>query len=301
MDIRSYILRSLYKLFPFNLSGDAEIREESSRGLVSCVINFYGRVELVRIILTCLSEQTLGNGGFEVILVEDRGGTTEGRALATEYKKSLSVKYYALKESFGVMGYARNFALSKTRGEYVLFLDDDTVILDKEFLSLLVKEFKESGAHALMPYGSASFCLIEGRYSYHDPYFPTNRCMAYSRETLSELKGFVSEIIGQEDVELTVRLTASGNEIHRSNMLSYMHPPLIYKNTDKAASVGYSFSRLRHRYPLIIWLSLLLNGLRYLPLYLMPINTRFKMQARFSLGFAKGIWYSVTGRKIEYN
>lgn len=301
MDIRSYILEALYSLFPFRLTGDAELGQTQGSVTVSCVINFYGRAYLLRNILACLSEQGFVKESFEVILAEDRGGTEEGKEIAREFGEKLNIRYFTLEENLGVMGYARNFALSKTTGEYVLFLDDDTVILDGDFLKVLVREFEQTGADAVMPYGSASFCVIKDRYDYHDPYFPTNRCMAYRRETLRELGGFVSEIIGQEDVELTVRLIASRKKIHRSNMLSYMHPPLIYKDTNKAAAVGYSFTRLRDRYPLIIWLLLLINGLRYLPLYLLPFNTKFRMQAKFSLGFAKGIWYSVTGRKIEYN
>lgn len=301
MDIRSYILRTLYKLFPFNLKGDQELDTVAKGPVVSCVINFYGRVNLMRNILTCLSDQSLSTDNFEVVIVEDRGGTKEGKELASEYKEKLNIKYFVLEENFGVMGHARNFALSKTTGEYILFLDDDTITLDKDFLKLLIKEFEQTGADAVMPYGSASFCLIQDSYSYHDPYFPTNRCMAYTRHTLSELKGFVSEIIGQEDVEFTVRLTASGKKMYRSNLLSYMHPPLIYKNTNKAAAVGYSFTKLRKRYPFVIWLLLLINGLRDLPLYLIPVSTKYRMQARFSLGFAKGIWYAVTGREIGYN
>lgn len=301
MDTRSYILEALYKLFPFKLTGDAELGPADSSVTVSCVINFYGRAYLLRNILTCLSQQRFAKESFEVILAEDRGGTEEGKQIVREFEKELNIKYFTLNENFGVMGYARNFALSKTTGKYVLFLDDDTVILDGDFLKVLVREFEETGADAVMPYGSASFSVIKDKYDYHDPYFPTNRCMAYRREALKELSGFVSEIIGQEDVEFTVRLIASQKKIYRSNMLSYMHPPLIYKDTNKAAAVGYSFTRLRSRYPLIIWLLLLLNGLRYLPLYLLPFSTKYRMQAKFSLGFAKGIWYSITGRKIEYS
>lgn len=301
MDTRSRILLSLYKLFPFKLTGDAELDQTPPSFAVSCVINFYGRTELLRNILTCLSEQGFPKDRFEVILAEDRGGTQEGKEITDEFERKVDIRYFTLGENFGVMGYARNFALSKTRGEYILFLDDDTVILQRDFLEMLISEFEASGADAVMPYGSASFSLLKEKYNYHDPYFPTNRCMAFRRDTLREHGGFVSEIIGQEDVELTVRLIASQKKIHRSNLLSYMHPPLIYTNTDKAAAVGLSFARLKKRYPLVIWLALLLNGTRYLPLCLFPLSTKLRMQGRFSLGFALGIWYSITGRKIEYN
>lgn len=301
MDIRSRVLIKAYELFPFPLKGDAELDDARPGCDISCVINFYGRTELLRNILTCLAEQDFPRDKFEVVLVEDRGGTDEGEGIAGEFEGRLNVKYFTLEDNFGVMGYARNLGLSKTRGRYVLFLDDDTVILDREFLSTLTDEFRSSGADAVMPRGSASYCLVKERYSFHDPYFPTNRCMAYTRETLGELGGFVSEIIGQEDVEFALRLTAAKKKIHRSPLAFYMHPPLILNSTNKSAAVGVSFARLRNRYPFAVWLLLLLNGSRYLPKLIFPMSTKYRMQGRFSLGFVLGIWYSITGRKMEYN
>ncbi|HML96397.1 MAG TPA: glycosyltransferase family A protein [Thermodesulfobacteriota bacterium] len=301
MDIRTPVLKAAYRIFPFSLKGDADVGDARPGCEVSCVINFYKRTDLLRVILACLSEQDLGRERFEVVLVEDRGGTPEGKAAADEFSGALDIRYHTLEDGFGVMGYSRNYGLSKTGGRYVLFLDDDTVILDGGFLTSLVQEFESTGADAIMPRGSASYSIIEGRYSFHDPYFPTNRCMAYRRETLRDLSGFVSGIIGQEDVELAVRLAASGKNALKSERLSYMHPPLVTTGTGKAAAVGLSFAKLRGRYPLPVWLMLLANGSRYLPLLVVPFNTRCRMQGRFSLGFLKGVWYSFTGRKIDYN
>jgi glycosyltransferase involved in cell wall biosynthesis len=300
MDIRPRVLAAAYKLFPFPLKGDAEIADGDPSCDVSCVINFYGSVNFLRGILTSLAEQSYDKNKFEVVLVEDRGGTSEGKEVAKEFEHRLNLRYFTLEENFGVMGYARNFGLGKAKGKYLLFLDDDTVILDRGFLSKLAGEFS-TDIDAVIPRGSASFCLLEGKYSFHDPYFPTNRCMAYSRETLRELGGFVSEIIGQEDVEFVVRLTGADKKIRHSESLSYMHPPLILSSMNKAAAVGASFVKLRKRYPFVIWLMLLLNGSRYLPKLLLPVNTKFVMQGKFSLGFILGILYSLTGRKMEYN
>lgn len=301
MDIRSRVLAAAYRMFPFPLKGDGWVDEQTPGCDVSCVINFYKRADLLRVILACLSGQDLGKDRFEVILVEDRGGSEEGLRAAGEFQDRLDIKYHALESNFGVMGYSRNYGLSKAGGRYVLFLDDDTVILDKGFLSALVREFESSRADAIMPRGSASYSLVKERYSFHDPYYPTNRCMAYRRETLRELSGFISEIIGQEDVEFAVRLAAAGKDVRRSETVSYMHPPLILTGTGKAAAVGVSFAGLRKRYPLPVWLLLLLNGSRYLPLAVVPFSTKWRMQSRFSLGFVRGIWYSFTGRKVDYN
>ena len=301
VDMRSGILTAAYKFFPFPLKGDAVLTDADESCDLSCVVNFYGRVELLRVILTGLADQSYDKERFEVILVEDRGGTDEGRAIAGEFESALSLRYYALQENFGVMGYARNFGLTKTRGKHVLFLDDDTVITDMEFIAKLLQEFEDTDAEGVIPRGSASYCMIEGRYSFHDPYYPSNRCMSYRRETLGEMGGFVNSIIGQEDVEFAVRLAAAGKKLRRSRSLAYMHPPLLMNSTNKAAAVGASFARLRDRYPLPVWIMLLANGTRYIPKLLIPYSTKCRMQGRFSLGFALGILYAITGKKLEYN
>jgi glycosyltransferase involved in cell wall biosynthesis len=301
MDIRPRILAAAYKLFPFSLKGDARVGDADPGCDLSCVINFYGRGDLLRGIMTSLAGQGYDKKRFEVVLVEDRGGTEEGRNIFREFEPLFNSRYYALGENFGVMGYARNFGLDKSRGKYVLFLDDDTVILDGGFLSKLVSDFEEWQPDAVIPRGSASYCLIEGRYCFHDPYYPSNRCMAYSRETLRELGGFVDGIIGQEDVEFVVRLTAARKKVIRSRSAGYMHPPLILGSMNKAAAVGASFAKLRNRYPLPVWVMLLINGARYLPKLAYPFSTKYRMQGRFSLGFMLGIIYAITGKKLEYN
>lgn len=301
MDVRHKILAAAYKLFPFSLKGDADIGDADPECDLSCVINFYGRVGLLSGILSSLAGQDYDKKRFEVVLVEDRGGTEEGRAVFRELGSVLNSEYYTVEEKFGVMGYARNFGLSKTRGKYVLFLDDDTVIMDREFISKLMDEFGDGEADAVIPRGGASYCLLEGKYSFHDPYYPSNRCMAYRRETLRDLGGFVDEMIGQEDVEFTVRLTASGKIVKRSQRTCYMHPPLILRSTSKAAAVGASFAKLRNRYPFPIWAMLLINGLRYLPKLICPFSIKYRMQGKFSLGFMLGILYAMTGKKLEYN
>jgi glycosyltransferase involved in cell wall biosynthesis len=301
MDIRPRILSAAYELFPFSLKGDARVGDADPGCDLSCVINFYGRGDLLRGILTCLAGQGYDKKRYEVVLVEDRGGTEDGRNIFREFEPVLNSRYYALGENFGVMGYARNFGLSMSRGRYVLFLDDDTVILDAGFISKLVSDFGDGEPDAVIPRGSASYCLIEGRYGFHDPYYPSNRCMAYRRETLRELGGFVDGIIGQEDVEFVVRLTAARKKVRRSETASYMHPPLVMGNMNKAAAVGASFAKLRKRYPLPVWIMLLINGARYLPKLAIPFSTKCRMQGRYSLGFALGIVYAITGKKLEYN
>lgn len=300
MELRARLLKTIYRLFPFPLGGDIQLGPSSPDLDLSCVINFFGRINLLEGILYSLAEQDFPKERFEVVLIEDRGGTDEGRSIAQTFEKMLNIRYFPLQENFGKMGFSRNYGLLQTRGKYLLLLDDDTVILQKEFLSTLLAEFDDTRADGIVPFGSASYCLLKGRYSFHDPYFPTSRCMAYRREVLDELGGFVSDIVGQEDVEFVIRFVAASKRFFHSEHLAYFHPPLILDRMEKAASVGVSFAKLRRRYPFLIWLMLLLNGSRYLPLSFFPITTKWNMQSRFSRGFMLGIIYSMIGKEAKY-
>lgn len=300
MDIRSGVLRFINRLLPIRMEGDASVNNVTKEYDVSCVINFYGRIDLLEGILYCLAGQDLPKNRYEVILVEDRGGSKEGLAAYNKFKSKMNVRYYFLSENYGRIGYAKNFGLEKVKGRYCLLLDDDTVLTGHSFLSDLIEEFHKSKSEAIVPFGSASFCLWKEKYDYHDPYFPTNRCMAYTTDVLVSLHGFVSEIIGQEDVEFVIRYLASGREFYKSNKLKYMHPPFIVHNLNKAIAVGKSIAGMRHRYHPFIYSMLIVNGARHLPLLLFSFNLKLRMQGRFALGFVIGVFYSIFDLKIDY-
>jgi GT2 family glycosyltransferase len=230
---------------------------------------------------------------MEVILVEDKGGSEEGRKLGDCFP-GLNISYYAPVDGWGHMGYMRNVGLSKAMGEYVLFLDDDTVILDQGFVGKLIDIFsKKPDLQAVIPHGFASYALIDGRYDYHDPFFFTNRCMAYRRSCLIRLNGFDAQFIGQEDVEFAIRFIANGLKSYKSNELTYYHPPMVYIDTSKGKAVGASFAR--SSYPWYIKTLLFINGSRWLPLALFQGGQR-RHKAMFAKGFVQG-FLSILFRK----
>ncbi len=297
--MRRFLLKKLYRLFPFDLTGDCKVPEKTGDIRISCVINFYGRLDLLTGILCSLADQQYPRKLFEVILVEDRGGTEEGRRMAESFSDRLQTVYLQLDNNFGKMGYSRNFGLSHTRGDIVLFLDDDTVILMSDFLSILDSEFaSDSNADAVVPNGNASFACIEDQYDFHEPYFMTSRCTAYRRDVLCELVGFIDNFVGQEDVEFVTRFTMAGKKAKNSPKLKYYHPPLLVPNTRKPRAVGFSFYGLKQRYSLVIWLLLMANCSRHAPLVVLP-KRRFKEQGRFGIGFISGIWDGIKGCKEQ--
>lgn len=287
--MRSALLKSLYNAVPFDLKGDCRINPACDGIKISCVINFYGRLDLLQGILFSLLQQDFDRSLFEVVLVEDRNGTPEGRALAETFGKELQVHYYPLDKNFGMMGYSRNFGLEHSRGEIVLFLDDDTVITQTDFLTKLNFVFANNPFYdAVVPHGNASFSLLKDRYAFHDHYFMTSRCMAYRRGVLQELGGFISDFVGQEDVEFVIRFFMAGKNSINEPALDYYHPPLLVPNFRKPKAVGHSFCKLRTRYPFILWLLVIVNCSRHAPLYLMP-SRKFREMGRFGIGFMAGV------------
>lgn len=297
--MRAKFLQKLYQIFPFNLSGDCRVPGVSDNVRVSCIINFYGRLNVLEGILWSLVQQDFPRAAFEVILVEDRGGSEEGRALAEEFTSWLPIVYVPLDKQHGLMGYSRNYGLERSRGEFILFLDDDTVILQQDFLSTLESLFSDNPhSDALVPHGFASFSCRQDRYSFHDPYFMTSRCTAYRRTVLQELGGFMNHFVGQEDVEFVTRFTIAGKNARNADSLHYYHPPLLVPNTRKPRAVGFSFFGLKGRYPLLIWVLLLANCARHAPLWLLPIR-RYREQGRFGIGFLQGILDGILGSKEQ--
>ena len=290
------------KIFNVRLQGDCCVPTERDAIRISCIINFFGRLDLLSGILHSLAAQNYPGQYFEVVLVEDQGGTEAGRRLAEDFSSLLNIVYAPLDQKFGKMGYSRNFGLSRSRGMYVLFLDDDTVILQENFLTNLDNILtSQTDVDAVIPHGMASYSVVNGRYAYHEPYFMTSRCTAYRRSVLTELSGFVSDFIGQEDVEFVIRFSFMGKNSVKSPELEYYHPPLLVPNFRKPKAVGNSFYGLKSRYPLLLWFMVIINCARHAPLYLLPVR-RYREMGRFGIGFMAGVVASVFKKEgFRYN
>ncbi len=286
---KEHLLSTCYHLAPFPLAGDGWFSNEQDKNItISCIINFYGRLDLLAGILYSLVAQNYPRSHFEVILIEDQGGTDEGKAFCEFFADRLNIIYKPLDKHFGKMGYSRNFGLAQARGCYVLFLDDDTVILQEDFLQQVQDAFVSNPTvDALVPRGRASYALWPEKYDFHDPYFPTSRCTAYRHRVLKELGGFINSFVGQEDVEFIIRFTIKRKKTLNWSRINYFHPPLLVPNLKKPMAVGISFARLRKRYSnLLLWLAAL-NCSRHIPLLLSPMRHHREM-GYFGLGFLLG-------------
>lgn len=114
--------------------------------LVSVLVRTHKRGGFLRQALTTVALQT--HRPIEVVVVED--GSEEGRAVCEEFAGRLEIAYYQLIPAAG-RSVAGNLALSKARGEWLCFLDDDDVFFADHLEVLLqaVREHKLKGAYAL--------------------------------------------------------------------------------------------------------------------------------------------------------
>ena len=288
--MREKILRKLLKNPPY---GDNENINDDSRYKISCNIVFYKRLDLLNRILICLKNQSFKD--FEVVLVEDKGTTKKTKDFLKKFS-DLKIKHVSPKDNYGKMGYMRNYGLRFSEGEIVLFLDDDTIILDNEFLSKLYYMFSQNkDIMAIIPKGFPLYANLEHKYEFHDPYFFTNRCMAYRKQVLQELKGFDDNFIGQEDVEFAVRFLAKGYNYLKTDKIFYLHPPFIVK-ISKAEAVGFSFAK--SKYSSFMKLLLLINGCRWLPLFIFPTFKNIQ-HAKFSLGYLIGFLKGIFSKNVD--
>lgn len=62
-----------YNLFPFDLRAKCNVPAARDGIEVSCIINFYGPLDLLAVILCSLAQQIFLRKSFEAVLVEDRG------------------------------------------------------------------------------------------------------------------------------------------------------------------------------------------------------------------------------------
>ena len=125
----------VYKQFePFWLS-----QREAKLASVSIIIRTYNRPDLLNEALKSLTQQTYPE--LEVIIVNDEGESVD--AIVDSFQSQFSkVIYCPLSENTG-RSHAANKGLQAATGDFILFLDDDDIILP-EHISVLVKSLSDN-------------------------------------------------------------------------------------------------------------------------------------------------------------
>lgn len=280
---RVRFLRKLYQWFPFDICGglsDGPPREYKQ--IISCLICASQRPKELDGLLFDLSRQRITREKYEVVVLNDGGGEVI-RHIVETYKDRLDLSYRENDTSRRFIGQLRNVTISMSVGRYVLFLDDDTRILQEDFLEKAVSLFEKNKVDIIIPEGRALYGIVKLRHDYFDRYSFGNAGCLYMRSTLDKVGGFRDDLPSYEDIELGIRLSLIRATMLMTDELVYFHPPFYFASMQKPISIGKSILKLRRHYSWPVWLVVFLNALRFLPYGVIP-NRQHQQWFKISWG-----------------
>lgn len=115
--------------------------------LISVCITHFERPRLLKVTLDGLRAQTYKN--FEVIIVDDGSRTVEARAYLEQLEQgAVPLPITIIRQKNEFVGAARNKALARARGEYIVFMDDDNFAYPEQLQTYLTA-IRHSGYDAL--------------------------------------------------------------------------------------------------------------------------------------------------------
>lgn len=112
-----------------------------SKSHVTVIIPVYNSEQFLQTCLDSVYAQTYPD--FDIIVVDD--GSTDGSSVLLQKNASLHKNLQIIRQPNHGQGYARNVALSKASGEYVLFVDADDYI-DEKLLEYTVGRARQDEA-----------------------------------------------------------------------------------------------------------------------------------------------------------
>lgn len=281
--IKEFILQKAFYFSPFNLLGDLKKDPEQERQpILSCLICASLRPQELDMLLEDLSSQTFQKNQFEVIIINDGGGPRVD-AIIEKYSRTLSLKSKGYESPQKIIGRLRNESIALSQGQYILFLDDDTRLLQKDFLKRAWVIFTTKNPDVIMPLGHPLYGLTQEKYCFLDDYSFANRCCLYKYSVLKNISGFKDSLKAYEDIEMSIRLSICGIKVLQSDELEYYHPPLYFSSLDKPLAIGQTIWQMKKDYSLLVWMIVYLNALRFLWYGLIP-TPRHRQWFKISLG-----------------
>ena len=218
---------------------------------VSIIIPMKDKVNLTKVCIDSLyNKNTYQN--FEIIIVDNNSTEEETLNYFTNLKKEHdNVKILTIKEEFN---YSRlnNLAIKETTGDYILLLNNDTEVLDKDFLDymvgyasrdhvgcvglkLLYKDLKVQHAGVVLGYGGVAGHIfvtasnkdigIFNRLSMpYDYSAVTAACLLVKKSKYLEVDGFDENLkVALNDVDFNLKMLKKGYYNVCLNNISLLH------------------------------------------------------------------------------
>jgi glycosyltransferase involved in cell wall biosynthesis len=208
---------------------------------ISVVIPTYNRQPILEKCLRAMEQQQLPAGspveGYEVVIVDD--GSTDGTVGWLQENAAEFPHVRLFEQDHKGPAIARNFGVTEAKGDTIIFIDSDLVVLP-DFLhhhgTALKKAYEEKGSDRVFTYGRVvNTCNFDDPTSepfkvtdYSQAFFATGN-VAIARHWLEAAGLFDTQfqLYGWEDLELGVRLKKLGLSLVKvPEAVGYhWHPP----------------------------------------------------------------------------
>src|SRR5919106_2219637 len=241
----------------------------SDRPLISVIIPTYQRATLLERSLESLTEQTLPQDAFEVVVVDD-GSSDWTQSICTKLADQLPLRYLRIENS-GIAA-AKNLGVFASQAPLLLFFDDDD-IADPGLLEAHVEAHREHPDEKVAVLGYTTWAselevspimeyvteIGQHLFSYKNledgqrldyTYFWGGRSSC-KRALLTTHGSFDQEMSGIEDMELGFRLAKQGLAvIHTRAAKSYMVRPVTFDQfAERCRKRGHALWRFTQRHP----------------------------------------------------
>lgn len=232
---------------------------------VSVIIASYNRKNLLQRNLEALNNQKF-KGALEIIVVDDGStdGTTEMLAGKAVIKNKFILKYF--RTSHLGPANARNLGIINSRGEILIFLDDDSVVQNEFYVQKIVESFKQgigivagrtvdfySGALALIRAGDPPEIDFDRPEKLKEAVGVPTKNAAFLREAVKKAGGFnpVFKYVLGEDVDLCIRILNLGYKLaFNKESLVFHYPSYNFSGYIKKSYYrGYSCGIFRSIHP----------------------------------------------------
>ena len=175
--------------------------------LISCIIPTINRSLLLKDAIESIIFQTLKS--WELIIVDDGSIDNTEQLVRLYSKKDSRINYFKNPRRGGAA--ARNYGISKAKGEYIAFLDDDDISLPHRFESQL-DAAKKAGSNFILS-GYQVRERITGKLISEQKLelkgagagFPSRWLI--SKKLLEEVGGFNEDFPSMQDIELSYRIS----------------------------------------------------------------------------------------------
>ena len=114
---------------------------DDCKDLISVIIPTYNRKEFLSEAISSVILQNYGN--IEIIIVDDNSTDQTDKLINEKYSKFTNIHYYRNTVNMGP-GYNRLLGFKRSKGKYVVFLDDDDYYTDYNFFNSAMDIYKSN-------------------------------------------------------------------------------------------------------------------------------------------------------------